>query len=179
MALRNTSDAYGSVAKSFHWLMALLVIGMLCVGLWMNGLPMGMQKLKVYGWHKSVGVTILMLAALRLAWRFRNIVPSLPLHMRWPERFAAHASHMLLYALLFAMPFSGWLMSSASGFPVSVFGWFTLPNLVQPDESLRKLFQQAHEWMAWTLIGLIALHASAALFHHFRYRDTVLKRMLP
>lgn len=179
MTLKNTENSYGSIAKAFHWLMALTIIFMLALGLYMDSLEMSQQKLNLYGLHKSIGALILIAVTLRLLWRQLNIIPNLPDNMNKFERFGAHASHYLLYAFMFGMPLVGWLLSSAAGFPVSVFGWFTLPNLISPDRELVKLFGEIHELGGIALIGLIALHALAALFHHFVKKDDVLRRMMP
>src|SRR4051812_37121726 len=112
MALRNTTQSYGSIAKSLHWLIALLIIGMLIVGLWMIGLPLSPAKFKIYGLHKSFGITILSLAALRLLWKWINESPLLPDAMNKLEKFLAKAGHAGLYVLIFAMPLTGWCMSS-------------------------------------------------------------------
>ncbi len=179
MAIFNTQNSYGNVAKGLHWLMALLIIGMLIIGFVMINLPITPDKFKLYGWHKSIGVTILLLALLRIMWRSVNHAPSLPERMKKREQYAAKAGHVLLYALMVAMPISGWAMSSAAGKAVSVFGLFLLPDLVTPESSLRELFQQMHFYLAWTLIAVISGHVLAALTHHFYFKDNVLKRMLP
>jgi len=179
MRLRNTKYSYGSVAKTFHWLIFLLIAGMLAAGFIMTGMAMSPDKFKIYGLHKSFGITVLSLAALRLLWKAMNAAPELPLSLPAWEKFAAHAGHAALYALMFAMPLSGWAMSSASGLPVSVFGWFTLPDLVAPDNQLKHIFREVHGWLAWALIGMVSLHVFAALLHHFYYKNNVLRRMLP
>ena len=176
---RNTSLAYGIVARGFHWLMALMIIGMLCVGFYMDGLPMSPDKLRFYGLHKATGVLILALVSLRLLWRAANPVPALPSDMPVWQRWGAHLSHYGLYGLMFAMPLIGWTMSSAAGIPVSVFGWFSLPHLIGPSKELVDLTKALHFYGALALIALISAHAGAALYHHFIRKDTILKRMLP
>lgn len=177
--LRNTQDSYGSVAKFLHWLIALLIIALLCVGLYMTDMENTPDKFKVYGLHKSIGITVLALATLRLLWKTRNIAPLLPASMRAIEKFLAHAGHLALYVFMLLMPLSGWMMSSAAGFPVSVFGLFTLPDLVPPDNAMKNVYRAIHEYSAYALMALIALHVLAALTHHFYYKDNVLTRMLP
>lgn len=177
--LKNTDNAYGSVAKLFHWIMALLILGLFFLGLYMSDLELSPQKLQLYQWHKSLGATVLALAALRLCWRLWNIVPALPAGMALWERFGAHASHYALYALMFAMPLSGWIMSSYAGYPVSVFGWFTLPDLVAADKNMFRLMRDVHEALGWSIVALASVHAGAALWHHFIRKDNVLRRMLP
>lgn len=179
MSLRNTKTGYGSVAKTFHWLIFLLIAGMVTVGFIMTDMENGPDKFRLIGLHKSFGITVLALVCLRLGWKLINIAPPLPRSLPVWERFMAHMGHLALYLLMFAMPLSGWLMTSAAGFPVSVFGWFTLPNLIAPDRELRHFFVEAHEVLAWALIVMVSLHVLAALLHHFYYRNNVLRRMLP
>ncbi|HEY8190743.1 MAG TPA: cytochrome b [Micavibrio sp.] len=176
---RNTALKFGVVHKALHWIIAVLVIAMICVGLYMVSLDPSPKLFRIYALHKSVGISILTLAVLRLAWRMSNIRPMpLPNHQAW-EKFLATIIHALLYAALFIMPLSGWIMSSAKGFSVSVFGLFTLPNLVRPDKSLADLAITVHSYTAWTLIAMIALHAAGALKHHLIDRDDTLRRMFP
>ncbi len=177
--LRNSAQAYGLIHKAFHWLMAAAIIGMFALGLWMEDLPLGPEKFSWYGLHKSIGATLIAAVFLRFIWRQLNAVPTLPESMKWHERMGAHLGHWGLYGLMFILPVSGWLMSSAAGFPVSVFGWFTLPDLIAADKDLAELLGEAHELLAFAIIGLAAIHASAALMHHFIKKDNVLKRMLP
>lgn len=177
--LKNTSNSYGSVAKFFHWMIFLLIGVLLIMGEIMGDLPTGPDKFKVYGLHKSIGICVLMLAAVRLLWRWVNPSPVLPAHMRNIEKLMAHIGHYALYALMFAMPLSGWMMSSAAGFPVSVFGLFTLPDMVLPDPSLKATMSDMHELLATAIMVIVTLHILAALFHHVYHKDNVLKRMLP
>ena len=179
MCFKNTINAYGVVAKTFHWLMALLIISMLALGFYMNSLSMGPDKFKLIRIHKSIGIIILVLVALRLVWKSVNLAPLLPVSLRRFETFLAHAGHAFLYVLMFATPLSGWIMSSAMGFPVSVFAWFTLPNLVSPDGVLKRELMEVHTVLAWIIIVTVSLHVLAALLHHFYYRNNVLVRMLP
>jgi cytochrome b561 len=145
-----------------------------------EGLPLGMAKLATLARHKSVGITILGLAVLRLLWRLYNRnSPPLPANLKPHERGLAHLTHYGLYLLLFAMPLSGWMMSSAKNYPVSWFGFFTLPNLVQPDEGVFEFMKATHGVLAGALMVITALHVLAALYHHFMKKDDVLKRMLP
>ena len=171
--------SYGRIAKGLHWLMALMIIGLLAVGLYMTGMENSSDKFRLYGLHKATGIMVLVLVCFRLFWRFVHTPPPLPPHMKWVERMAAHSSHAVLYIIMFVLPLSGWAMSSAAGFPVSVYGFFTLPNLIAPNKELVDLLKEVHELIAYGLIGLIGLHMSAALFHHFYHKDDVLTRMVP
>ena len=176
---RNTSNRYGCLSIGLHWVIALLVIGLLTLGLYMTSQKMSPDIMRLYGLHKSFGITVLALVALRLSWRVYNHAPDLPVTMNRLERVLAKSTHWLFYVLLLGMPLSGWAMSSAGSHPVSFFGWFTLPGLLAPNKPLGHQFGEAHEIIGWTLIVLISLHVLAALYHHFIKKDDILRRMLP
>lgn len=176
---RPPAARWDPLAQALHWLMALGLVGLFGVGLWMTGLPLGMRKLNVYALHKSVGLTLLALAAVRLAWRAVSARPgAAPGVPRW-QTLAARGVHALIYVLLFAIPLSGWLYNSAAGFPLRWFRVANLPALAAPDPELKALAHSLHEAGAWTLAVLVALHAAAALKHHFVDRDRTLLAMLP
>lgn len=144
-----------------------------------DDLPAGMHKLTLLARHKSVGITILALVILRLAWRAVNEHPPLPGNLKAYERALARLTHLALYVLLFALPLTGWTMSSARGFPVSWFGFFTLPDLVPKSRPLYEALVMTHHTLAWFLFAVVALHVAGALKHHFVHKDDVLRRMLP
>ena len=178
MNLKNTENSYGIVSRFLHWLIFLAVAGMLAVGLYMTEQKISPDIIKLYGLHKSVGITVLALAFLRIIWVLSHTAPKmLGLEKPW-EKLAARGVHGLLYLCLFLMPLSGWVMSSAAGYPVSVFGLFTLPDLVGADKGLYELAKEVHEITAYTFMGLIAAHAGAALMHHFIKNDRTLIRMI-
>lgn len=179
MCLRNTQESYGIVAKSFHWLMALLIVVLLAVGLIMAEMENSPDRFKLIGLHKEFGIVVLALATLRLGWKIFDISPLMPASLSKMAVLGAKAVHLALYFFMFAMPITGWLMSSAAGFPVSVFGLFTMPNLIEPNKEMRHDLGELHELLAWCLIAFIVLHLLAALFHHFYYKDNILRRMLP
>lgn len=158
--------------------MAILIIGMLTLGLIMVRMPISLEKLKFYGWHKEVGILILELVILRIIWRLYNILPELPKQMPMLEKLAARSAHLLFYGFMIVMPLTGWLMSSAAGLQVSFFGLFLLPNLIGPDPSMMHFLQGVHGWLGYSLIALIGLHTAAALKHHFINKDDVLRRMI-
>ncbi|HEV2613616.1 MAG TPA: cytochrome b [Gammaproteobacteria bacterium] len=178
MLIKNTQTQYGIVNKFLHWLMALIIIGMLALGLYMSDLPISELKLRLYGIHKEFGILILMLVMFRIVWRIGNIVPLLPPTIPAWQKFAAHAVHWMLYGFMFAMPITGWLMTSAAGLPPSFFGLFTLPSLIAPNDALFKLFIEIHTWLAYGLIATFGAHVGAALKHQFINKDDVLRRML-
>lgn len=182
MRLRNTSTNWGAIAKIFHWLIALFIVANLILGYWAEGLATSPTKVEAFYWHKSIGLTVLWLALLRLLWRFTNPSPRLPTGMAGWERALAHTSHVLLYALMIAMPLSGWVIHSASNFPLDLYGIFPVPDIVPSgdDEStIGDLAKAAHYWMFIAICALLALHVLGALKHHIVNRDDVLKRMLP
>lgn len=176
MRWKNSETRYGVIAILFHWIMAVLLIGLLVLGWYMVQLPIGLDKLKAYGWHKEYGLLALWLVILRLAWRITNITPHLTLP-RW-EVIAARSVHWLFYIIMFAMPITGWLLTSAAGLNASFFGLFVLPNLVAPSDTLLELFEEIHEALGYTLAAIIILHISAALKHHFINKDDILRRMI-
>jgi len=179
MTLRNTTARWGGIAKTFHWLIVALIITQFVLMKLAHDLPVGGEKIELYARHKSVGITILMLAILRLLWRWLNPVPALPDTLKPYERRLARFSHAALYTLLFVMPLTGWMMSSARNFPVSWFHLLQLPDLVSPNRPLYDFLHETHETLAWILVAVATLHVLGALKHHFVYKDNVLRRMLP
>jgi len=182
-SLPTTSPASGTrftgVAIGLHWLIAVAIIGTFALGLYMHELPLSPQKLKLYSWHKWAGVTIFLCVLLRLVWRLLHRPPELPSGMPAWQRKAAEATHVLLYLLMFAVPLSGWLMSSAKGFQTVWFGIVPLPDLLDKNKELGDLLQEVHEILNFTMAGLVLAHLGAALKHHFIDRDDVLVRMAP
>ena len=176
MHLKNSENRFGLIAILLHWIMAVLIIGLLGIGLYMVSLPIGFEKLKLYGWHKEYGFLVLGLVIFRLFWRLINITPHLSLP--WFEIIAARLMHWAFYGFMLAMPITGWLITSAAGLPASFFGLFVLPNLIAPNEEFRQFFELVHKWLGYGLIVAIFLHACAALKHHFIDKDDILKRMI-
>lgn len=172
---------YTPAAVALHWVAAALILFNLAFGLYLVGLPLSPQKLKYFSWHKWIGVTVLALSAARLAWRLAHRAPPLPETMPPWQRRAAQASHAILYLLFFAVPVTGWLFSSAAGFPVVYLGIpaLTLPDLVDKNKELADLLKATHRWLNYAMAALIATHIAAAIKHHVLDRDDVLARMLP
>jgi cytochrome b561 len=180
ITLRNTVSRWGSVAQLFHWVIVGLVITQFVLANQAEALPLGMAKLAALARHKSVGLTIFSLATLRLLWRWSNPVsPALPPNLRSYERVLAQVTHWGLYLLLFALPLTGWLMSSAKNYPVSWFGILQIPNLIEPNEQAFDILRGTHQVLARLLFFTAVLHLLAALRHHFFKKDDVLRRMLP
>ena len=170
---------YTAVAKSLHWLTALLILGMLALGFYMTDLPLSPDKLQYYAWHKWAGVSVFLLVWLRLAWRLMFPPPALPAGLSSAMALAAHAGHWALYALMVVIPLTGWLMSSAKGFQTVWFGVLPLPDLLAKDKALGDQLAQLHWALNVGLLLLIAGHAAAALWHHLVHKDDTLRRMLP
>jgi cytochrome b561 len=189
MTIANTRTRYGTVAMSLHWLIAALVIANICLGLFFADMSHSDPRLfTLVQTHKSIGLTVLVLSVIRLLWRLINPVPPLPAGMGRFLRFAAHASHFLLYFLIVAIPLSGWALVSSSplGLPTMYFGWFEWPHigfladLTRAQKvALSHDFGATHVILAWLAILLVPIHVLAALYHQFVRRDDVLKRMLP
>lgn len=179
MSLKNR-ERWGAISQGLHWLVAALVLLLGVVGLVMGELPRVPKYFWVYTAHKSLGITVLALVVVRLGWRlYAGAPPAVPGTPGWQQRTAS-LTHGLLYALVLAMPLSGWLYDSASGLrPFRLFGLVEMPRLSAPDERLADLSHALHEWGFWLLIALVLLHAGAALYHHLHLRDATLARMLP
>ena len=171
------NTTYTPVAKGLHWLMAVLILGLLALGIYMSDLPLSPQKLTLYSWHKWAGVTVFLLVWVRLLWRVMHRPPALPASMAPLMRLAAHAGHGVLYLLMVAIPLSGWLMSSAKGFQTVWFGVLPIPDLLGRDKALGDLLQQVHEALNVLLMLTLAGHVGAALWHHFVLKDDTLRRM--
>jgi cytochrome b561 len=177
--LRNTETRWGSVAQAFHWLIAALIVVQGAIGLTMVELGTTPTKVRVFALHKSNGLTVLALVLLRLAWRLTQRAPREVPMPAW-QRAAARLSHFLLYVLILALPFSGWLFNSAANFPLEWFGLFHVPSLTRGLDPVLKAFAlRAHVVLFWVLVAVVAIHVATALWHHYRQRDDVLRRMLP
>lgn len=179
MTIRNTPARWGYVAQFLHWLIVALIIVQVTLANIAEDLPLGVKKLAVLARHKSVGITIFGLAVIRLLWRWANPTPALPTTLKPYERRLAGLTHFGLYLLLFAQPLTGWMMSSARGFPVSLFGFWQLPDFVPKNATLYAVMKETHDTLALALYAIVALHVAAALKHHFLLKDDVLRRMLP
>lgn len=180
MTLRSERPArYTDIAIALHWLIALGIAGSFSLGLYMHDLPLSPEKLRLYSWHKWVGVTLFLLVVWRLAWRLLNPPPDLPAAMPNWQRKAAQWAHYLLYFLMLAVPVSGWLMSSAKGFQTVWFGVVPLPDLVAKSKVLGEQLLLLHKGLNFFMAFVVAGHVLAALKHHYLDRDDVLMRMLP
>ncbi|HJP99943.1 MAG TPA: cytochrome b [Rhodanobacteraceae bacterium] len=179
MPLRSTEAGWGALLRAFHWLIAVLIIAQGIIGLAMVQMGVTPAKVRVFAWHKSIGMTILALVLLRIAWRVGEHRPADPAAMPLWQRRAARAVHLALYVLILAIPLSGWWFNSASNAPLVWFGWLDLPSLTggyDPVWKPRALL--VHQTLFWVLIALLVAHVGAALWHHFKERDDVLRRMV-
>ncbi len=168
---------YTPPAVVLHWLIALLIFVAFPLGLYMHDLPLSPEKLKLYSYHKWIGITVLLLVGLRLAWRATHTPPALPANMTALQRKASHAVHALLYLLMVAVPLSGWVMSSAKGFQTVWFGVLPLPDLVGKDKALGEALEEVHEFLNYTMLVLVVLHVAAAIKHQLQAGGTYLQRM--
>jgi cytochrome b561 len=169
---------YTSTAIGLHWLIAALIGVALVMGWVMTDMAITPLKLKLYNWHKWVGVTVLWLAAVRILWRVTHRAPAMVAMPAW-QRIAAHALHGVLYLLMLAQPLSGWIFSNASGYPIVYLRLLPLPNLVEKNKQLADQWHEIHETLGWLLVAVLVVHLLAALKHHLIDKDDTLRRMLP
>jgi cytochrome b561 len=175
---RNSPDTWGAVARGLHWLIALLILAQFVIGNVAEEMKLTPAKLDLFVWHKSIGVTILILAVLRLAWRLGNPPPAPAAGtQRWEQRLAA-AAHAVLYGLIFAVPISGWWVSDASRVPFKAFFAVPMPDFIATDREVQEMAAEVHEALIAALLLVVIAHIAAALRHHFLLRDDVLSRML-
>ena len=174
----NSPAAYDGVQKSFHWLIVAIVATQFVIAWTMSGPPRGQPPTGLVALHLSVGATILVVMALRLAWRLMRPVPPAPSDLPAWQRLAARLTHYALYLLLFLMPVAGWAWASAKGWDVTLFGLVKLPAILPNGSEYRGLAAQTHETVATVILVLVAIHALAALRHYFLLGDRVLQRML-
>jgi cytochrome b561 len=156
--------------------MALMILGLLAVGFYMTSQKISPDVIKLYMTHKSVGLSVLTLAVLRLLWRISHPAPPPPAMPRW-QHLASQISHGVLYGLMFAMPISGWLMNSATGTPMKYFGFFKVPPLISRSAEQVEFWKSVHGFLAWSLLALICIHLLAVLKHQLIDRDGLLSRM--
>lgn len=178
MGWRNSGEGWGRMARALHWLSALIIVSLLAVGFIMTELKPSPQTIKIYTAHKSFGLLLLAIVLVRILWRgVDRKPPDLPMPA-W-QRWLAQGVHVALYGLMIAMPLTGWLLHSASGYPLK---WFfvgpAVPALIAKDSGSKHFFEDAHEILAWVLIVVLLLHIAGALKHHFIDRDRTLMRML-
>lgn len=175
--LKNTSGSYGWGTRLFHWTMFLIIAGLVIGGNIISDMPTGPDKTTLLGMHKSFGVVILFLAVCRLIWRLANERPQ-DLGKSPLENRLGHAMHIFLYVLILEQPVIGILMSQSLGYPVSPFNMMTLPTLIGENAHWGKMLLNLHSATGGVLAVAVALHAAAALKHHFIEKDRTLLRMI-
>jgi cytochrome b561 len=178
MSLVNTSNSYGSIAKFFHWLIALCVVVLLVLGFIMGAFKNKALNDALYMIHKSIGLLVLLLMLLRIAWRFFNVEKQLVYLPLWQKR-AARSVHELLYLILIVMPLSGWILTVSEGNAPTFFTLFTVPLPLAKDKAIADIADDTHKTLAWVILALVSLHILAALKHYFYDKDSVLQQMLP
>ncbi len=176
---RNSEESYGILAQVLHWCVAMLIFVQLPLGVYAANLPVSLARLQWLSYHKSIGITILVLALARLAWRWIDAPPALPDTMALWERRAAHAVHWALYVVPVLAMLAGWLYASAAGLSVNWFGILLIPDLVAKNAELAPLFKALHHGLVGVLVLLLIGHVGAAARHAFLVRDNIVQRMLP
>ncbi|WP_124949585.1 cytochrome b [Sulfuriferula thiophila] len=173
------STRYTHTAIVLHWLIAAMIVMTFPLGLYMSDLSLSPFKLQLYAYHKWIGIVVLMLVVLRLLWRVTHRPPAMVAGMpRW-QQLAAQGVHLGLYGLMLAVPLTGWLMSSALGFQVVLFGVLPLPDLIAANKAVGQQLKEVHELLNYGLLAMVVVHIGAALQHHFIHRDSTLTRMAP
>jgi cytochrome b561 len=177
--IRNTSSSWGTVARSFHWLLAAVILGMLAYGWWMNHIPARPDRFFYRSIHADIGYLVLLLMVVRLVWRGLNPTPALPSDTPQWQRIAANVSHWAMYATTILVALLGWAHSGAHKPDYSSwFGLFHVPQITSPDKAAAQVYEDRHIFFAYVLLALIAIHVAAALWHHLVKRDRVTSRMM-
>ena len=172
------SAAYTPTARVLHWITALLVIGLITVGILMGNMASGPLQDRLYNLHRSTGALVLVLSIIRLWYRWTHPPLSLPAHMPASQRLAAESVHWMLYTLLIVQPLIGWAATSAYRAPIIVYGLFELPPILPVNQPLSEQLFFIHRGLGFVMAALVLGHAGAALYHHFVQRDRVLMRMI-
>jgi cytochrome b561 len=177
--VRNTSSSWGSLARGFHWLLGIAIIGMIASGWWMNHFPARADRFFYRSIHADIGYVVLLMMVLRLIWRGLNPRPALPTDtLRW-QRIAANVSHWALYAVTLLVAMLGWAHSGARTPDYSDwFGLFHVPQITSPDKAAAAAYEERHIFFAYVLLALIVVHLAATVWHHFVRRDRVAARMI-
>lgn len=168
---------FSPLARLLHWVMAAMIVSMLFVGAGMVTTVSGRHAALV-AMHKPLGVAVLVLACVRVVVRLSSRPPALPADLLGWQKFAAHGSHLVLYALMIAMPLVGWAMLSAGGYPVTLGGGVRLPSIVPADAVWFAWLRHAHRWLAYLFFATFLAHFAAALYHGMIRRDGVLRAMV-
>lgn len=178
--MKSETQGYTKISIGMHWLIALMVLTIFSVGLYMVTMPISPQKLRIYSWHKWTGITIFIFMILRLSWKVAYPPSPMPEILKPWEKSLAGAVHILLYVLVFIIPVSGWLMSSASGYKVVYLGILALPDLIDKNKDMVEFYKWLHQYLNFTLLTAVILHISGAVKHLIIDRDIeAMRRMIP
>lgn len=179
MKIRNSAQSYGLIAIILHWLVAFTVFGLFALGLWMTDLTYyDSWYNRAPAIHKGIGVLLFFVMLIRVVWRCLNVQPNNEPGIGKIQRRIAHAVHHTLYLLLFVLMISGYLIVTADGRSVDVFGLFNIPAIISDISNLEDIAGTVHWYLALALISLVGLHTLAALKHHFIDHDQTLKKIL-
>ena len=177
--VKNTKEGYGSVSKLIHWSFAIVFGYTFFLAKMMEDMPRGPELFETIGLHKSMGIMVLAFACARIIWVSFNEKPEASQKVNENVKMAGELMVKALYLLMFLIPITGWLMSDAKGYPVSVFGYFDMVSIVGKDKEMADIFEAIHKLTGNAVLVLVGIHAAASLYHHFIVKDNVLKRMLP
>lgn len=176
MTLLNTNKKYGAIHMLLHWIMAFLIISLLCVGLYMKSVP---YDATLYFFHKSFGVLIFILATFRIIWKLTNKKPEFDSKISLKIRLLSQLGTFGLYGLIISMPLTGILMSAFAGYTIPYFGIFEIAPFVSANVTYASFFKGAHDVLATIFMVLILMHTIMAIVHHFIFKDNTLRKMLP
>jgi cytochrome b561 len=177
--IRNTSSSWGSVARWFHWILGITIIGMLAYGWWMNHVPARADRFFYRSIHADIGYLVLILTVLRVIWKAINPTPALPPDTPRGLRIAARVNQWALYVVTIVVAMLGWAHSGAHKPDYSSwFGLFHVPQITSPDKAAADAYEERHIFFAYVLLALIVIHLAAAIWHHFVKRDRVTSRMI-
>lgn len=177
--LRNTVNGWGILARAFHWILGLAIIGMIAYGYWFNHWAARPDRFFHRSIHADIGYLIILFTALRLIWRAINPTPALPAGTPSWERVLAYINHAALYLFTLLVAFLGWAHSGAHKPDYADwFGLFRVPQFTIENRDDARFYEDRHIWMAYVLLGLIVVHVLAALYHHFIKRDRIVARMV-
>ena len=179
MTIKNTNERWGNIAIGFHWLIALLIFLAMVLGWVAVSWPVSPLKLDLFVWHKTLGISILFLAILRLLWKLMNPAPGPAEGITKRNAMLATLGHWVLYFMMIAMPLSGWILNSAANFPFKWFGLFPVPMITETNDLLQHRAELVHLVLFWLLLSTVIGHAIMAVLHHLKHESTILTRMIP
>ena len=174
----NSATHWGLFSRLLHWFTAVAVLFMLGLGFTMINMRLSPMKLEMFIVHKSIGMLLLVIICIRVVWRLLNPAPRPSSHLSKSQRKLVFLGQLLMYVLLFAIPVSGWVINSASNFPLQWFGLFEIPPITNPSIAVEDYAKTVHFVLICILASVVIMHVTAALHHHWIKRNDILKRML-